>query len=338
MTSESIIPRIAQLCESGAFGANRFERCEPMADGHAGLTFGLDLRDDAGALRRYILKIGPPGVPRSGSTDIFRQAPLLRALHVAGLAVPDVVWASADEVDLGSPYIVMERLPGRTLIVWEPASSFLDSTVDLAALWIGAAAALAGIHRIPHQSLLAGWEGATTLGTELDRWQSLTRHSADPEWQAMLHRLAAALRRHMPPDEQRGLVHGDFQPGNILYDGGAITGIIDWDLAVIGPQGMDVGWLLMMADGECWAPEWQPAQVAPKRALLRAYADAGGTALEHSTWYQAFSHFRFGAIAGLNLKLHFSGKRVDAIWEKFASSVPILLRTGIEMLDGKGTK
>ena len=95
-----------------------------MEDGHAGLTFGFELVDPGGAaLGSYVLKTAPVGVTRRGNTDVFRQAPLMRALKQAGLPVPEVPWASPDEDLLGTPFLVMERMPGRVFLVWEPHAS-----------------------------------------------------------------------------------------------------------------------------------------------------------------------------------------------------------------------
>ena len=331
------LAKVARLFESPAFGERQVERLEPMADGHAGHAFGLDLRDRAGQASRHILKMGPPGVPRRGSADIFRQARLLYTLHVLGLGVPDIDWACADEDRLDAPFIVMRRLPGRSLIIWDPDPTFLAGEAALPDLWVAGARALADIHRVDHQVHLADWELATPLTMELERWASLVRHSQDPLWQGLLHQLGDELRATMPHDGPVGLVHGDFQPGNILYDDGCITGVIDWDLAMISSQGIDLGWYLMMADAECWDPQWQPVTTAPKQDLVRAYAEAGGPALSHIGWYQAFAHFRLGSIAGLNLKLHQGGRRQDAIWEKFALSIPSLLRAGLDILNQKDT-
>jgi aminoglycoside phosphotransferase (APT) family kinase protein len=231
----------------------------------------------------------------------------------------------------------MQRLPGRSLIIWEPDPVFLAPDAALVDLWVAGARALAAIHRVEHQVHLWGWEDATPLAAELERWASLVRHSQDPSWQDLLHQLCDRLRATMPSDGPVGLVHGDFQPGNILYEQGAITGVIDWDLAMIGSQGIDLGWYLMMADAERWDPGWRPVTTAPKQDLMRAYAQAGGPALSHVGWYQAFAHFRLGSIAGLNLKLHRNGRRQDAIWEKFALSVPSLLRAGLDILGRKDT-
>jgi len=329
---ESLFKRVAQLFATPAFDTQRVEQLVPMADGHAGHTFSLDLRDKAGRLTRHILKMGPPGVPRKGSADIFRQSALLKRLHAQGLPVPDIDWASAQEGALGAPFIIMRRLPGRSLIIWDPHPFFLAPGVDHCALWRDGARVLADIHRTEHRIHLADWEQDTSLASELDRWSSLIRHSEDSESRDLLGKLGQKLRAAMPSDEPIGLVHGDFQPGNILFQDGRISGVIDWDLAMIGPQGIDLGWYLMMADAACWDVAWRPVSSAPKEDLVRAYADAGGPALGHLDWYQAFAHFRFAAIAGLNLKLHRSGRRIDAIWERFAMSVPRLLSRGSELL------
>jgi aminoglycoside phosphotransferase (APT) family kinase protein len=307
----------------------------PMVDGHAGRTYGIDLRDKAGRLSRHIMKLAPAGVRRSGSTDIFRQVPLLDTLHGAGLPVPKICWASAEEEELGAPFIVMTRLPGRSYIIWEPDQSFASAPESLPCLWIDGAKALARIHGVDHRGLLGGWEAPTSLAEELDRWFALIRHSEDVSWRRMLAELSSALRSSMPGDAPVGLIHGDFQPGNILFTGGKISGVIDWDLAAIGPQGTDLGWYLMMADADSWDAEWRPVGAASRADILAAYAEAGGPALAELAWHQAFAQFRLGAIAGLNLKLHRTRRRLDAVWERFAISVPVLLRSAFDLLGGK---
>ncbi|TXL79577.1 phosphotransferase family protein [Vineibacter terrae] len=298
----------------------------PMADGHAGLTFGVDLAGAAGVAGRYILKLAPVGVPRRGSTDIYRQAPLLKALHASGLPVPAIRWASADDAALGSPFIIMERLPGRTFIVWEPDASFLETPALIPRLWTSGIESLADFHRLDWRAVLGGWEEPVTLESELARWTALVRHAEDAQWREACHDLADRLGGTMPTASPVGLVHGDFQPGNILFEQGRLAGVVDWDLAVIGPQGLDIGWYMMIADADAWHPQWRPHGPPPQADLIQAYRAAGGPALDRLAWHQAFAHFRMGAIAGLNLKLHRNGRRVDPTWERFALAIPSLLR------------
>ena len=60
---------------------SRVADLRPMEDGHAGLTFGFDVINNASeSLCSYVLKLAPAGVARRGNTDVYRQAPLLRGL------------------------------------------------------------------------------------------------------------------------------------------------------------------------------------------------------------------------------------------------------------------
>ena len=122
---DSLLARLQKFIESERGTGSRVTNLAAMEDGHAGLTFGFDLIDAADQpLGSYVLKLAPAGVTRRGNTDVYRQAPLLRALNAAGMPVPAVPWASPVDGALGTPFIVMDRLPGRVFLVWEPHGSF----------------------------------------------------------------------------------------------------------------------------------------------------------------------------------------------------------------------
>ena len=146
-------------------------------------------------------------------------------------------------------------------------------------------------------------------------------------------RLGTLLASCMPDEAPVGLMHGDFQPGNILYDNGRAGGLIDWELAAIGAQGLDLGWILMMIDAEAWHPGWRPVAPISTRDLIGAYRAAGGPAFRNMEWFQALSQYRLGSIACLNVKLHRTGKRRDDLWERFAPSIPFLFARGIELAE-----
>ena len=305
-----------------------------MEDGHAGLTFGFEVQAGSGASESYILKLAPVGVPRRGSTDVFRQAVLLRALHAAGLPAPALVWAAEDEAVLGTPFIVMERLPGRVFLSWNSDGALAGDDEAVRELWLQAVRALAGFHRLDWTRALADWEAPHTLDSELKRWHSLLSHAPEPHWLEAGQRVHRTLLATLPPEGPIGLIHGDYQPGNVLYEQGRLTGVIDWDLAGIGPQGTDIGWLLMMIDPAAWVDDWRPLAPLTRERLIQTYRDAGGTALENLAWFQAFAQFRLGAIAGLNVKLHRDGRRHDPIWERFALAVSSLFARAQELLEG----
>ncbi|MGA7994491.1 MAG: phosphotransferase family protein [Bradyrhizobium sp.] len=330
----SLADRVQRMVQSERGADVRVIHFGVMEDGHAGLTFGFDVVGaDGMPLGSYVLKMAPAGVVRRGNTDVYRQVPLLRALKRCGLPVPEVPWASPDEDQLGTPFLVMERLPGRVFVVWEPHASFLRDPAHVREIWLQAAGLLARVHLVDWRQVLRDWEKPRALPEELDRWTKLLRHAEDPDWHAAGAQLGTLLASRMPDEAPVGLVHGDFQPGNILFENGKAGGLIDWELASIGAQGLDLGWMLMMIDGLAWHPDWRPVAPISAGDLIGSYRQAGGPALLNLEWYQALAHYRLGAIACLNVKLHRTGKRPDALWERFAPSIPFLFARGIALAE-----
>jgi len=308
------------------------EGLKVMEVGHAGLTFGFRVveRSSARELARLVLKLSPPGVRRAGNTDVFRQAPLLRALHAAGLPVPDVPWSGDDETWFGTPFVMMQWLAGAPFFVWQPAEQFDRSPQAVALLWQQCIDALVHLHRFDWQRHLPAWERPTVLHDEITRWDRILAKAPDPAWLAAGQRVRDALLERMPPSPSAGLVHGDYQPGNVLYESGRLTGIIDWELASIGSSLLDVGWLMMLADPHSWQPDWRPlCPLTPQAIALRYGADPQAMA-----WWQALAGYRLGAIACLNVHLHRGGRRPDAVWERFALAIPVMFARAATLLRG----
>jgi aminoglycoside phosphotransferase (APT) family kinase protein len=81
------------------------------------------------------------------------------------------------------------------------------------------------------------------------RWFEVMTTSAipllDEDVRAEARRRAEALAELGPP-AATGLVHGDLAGGNVLWSGGVVAGVLDWDLATWGDPATDVaalgGW------------------------------------------------------------------------------------------------
>src|SRR6202050_5162722 len=198
----SLADRLQRLMESERGARARVTNFGSMEDGHAGLTFGFDLIDSGGApLGSYVLKTAPIGVTRRGNTDVFRQAPLMRALKQAGLPVPEVPWASPGEDLLGTPFLVMERMPGRVFLVWEPHASFSRDDARVRDLWLQAARLLARVHTVDWQRALPDWEQPQPLHEEVGRWKNVLRHAQDPHWLAAGTERGALLGARVPHED-----------------------------------------------------------------------------------------------------------------------------------------
>lgn len=327
----------------------------PMADGHGGLTFGFRVESAAGEpLDALVLRLAPAGVTRKGNTDVYRQAPLLRALHSAGLPVPPLRWAESGEEWFGVPFVMTALLPGRTFIGWEPHASFRAPGVG-AAVWRATAAALPGFHRFDWQTHLPDWAEPRPLRAEVEFWDPILARAPEPGWIAMGTTVREGLLASLPQDAPVGLLHGDYQPGNALFDftsseagtspeggpppeggaspdGGRLVAILDWELAGIGGQLLDIGWLQMMGDAESWHADYQSLNPVPVDELAAIYEEGMGRRFPSIPWFRALAGYRFGSIACLNVKLHRRGQRVDPLWERMAPSIPSLFARAEQLL------
>jgi aminoglycoside phosphotransferase (APT) family kinase protein len=338
------MPRAALDIDQVASGLRRYvrakcgahsdvENLKVMEAGHAGLTFGFDLvRANAGQRRALVLKLAPQGVRRAGNTDVYRQAPLLRALHAAGMAVPDVPFASDEEQWFGAPFIMMERLAGEPFFVWQPDSAFDKSEAAVAPLWEQTIDAMVALHRFDWQRHIPDWEAPRALAYELGYWEPVLTKAPDASWIASGRQVRDRLLASLPNNAPVGLVHGDLQPGNALFEQGHLTGMIDWELASIGARWLDVGWLMMLADRASWSEDWRPLCPLTPEQIATRYALAMAERGDALPWFQAFAGYRLAAIACLNVHLHRSGRRPDATWEHFADVIPQLFGRSRELL------
>lgn len=294
------------------------------SNGHSGLTFLFDLKHN-GQDQGYVLRLPPPGVRRSGNTDVYRQVPLLRTLYDHDLPVPTVPWACAEETWFGLPFMIMDRLPGRNFLVWDPDAAFARTPEVVAPLWQQTAQALAKFHRFDAQTHLADWQSPRSLATEIDFWQPIYEHAAQPEWVELGAGVQKLLHDSMPTEVPTGLVHGDFQPGNAMFNAQhKLTGIIDWELSHIGAQTLDIGWMMMAADPQMWHGDYCAVCPPPVTDILAAYEQALGRRVPDASWYQALGGYILASIACLNVKLHRKGQREDPLWESIALSIPTL--------------
>src|SRR5713101_5221091 len=304
--------------------------------GHAGLSFGFRVDYQEGSQPRnesLVMRLPPKGVKQSGNTDVLRQVPLLQALKRQGVPVPTVRWFGSDLRWFEVPYIMVERLPGRTFHVWEPDPSFDRSPQAVAGLYRQAARALAQVHKLDWQKELAGWEQPRSLETEIRFWDPILAKAAEPQWVTQGQEVRDLLLQSQPANPPIGLFHGDFQGSNFLFDGNTLVALLDWEISGIGGQLLDLGWLIVFTDLKSWHPVRGPIpSVPPAEELIAAYEESMQREAQGIAWYRALAGYRFGAISGFNVMLHRKGKRIDPEWELIAPSTSVLFARAKEML------
>jgi hygromycin-B 4-O-kinase len=149
-------------------------------------------------------------------------------------------------IDLGwlderHAYCISRLLPGRTL--QDLAEHEIEPTLEPTAQVL---ATIAGVDL--EDTISWGWFDAEGVGTS-PTWQDYLLDIPDvspaPDAsgldRAFIDRVFDELRWLAPLcHSPRRLVHGDFGSNNVLTDGHAITGVIDWDMAVYGDPLYDI--------------------------------------------------------------------------------------------------
>jgi aminoglycoside phosphotransferase (APT) family kinase protein len=245
---------------------------------------------DAAGPRALILRRAPAGAATraSGNPGLAAEAQLIRLAGAAGVPVPEVVLVLQPAHGLGDGF-VMQRLPGETL-----GRRVASAERNTLARQCGEA--LARIHALPVAELppLRSTQPRAEVA-HLRQWHA--RHdAARPVFQLALR----WLEDHAPADGVATLVHGDFRNGNLMVDlaapGGALVGVLDWELAHLGDPMADLGWLCVHS--------WRFGQLqrpvggfGALDALLAGYASAGGHAdRARLHWWQVLGSLRWGVI------------------------------------------
>lgn len=161
--------------------------------------------------------------PRHDGHDLATEFASLKAVHAAGLAVPEPLFCDASGDILDHPWLLMEFIEGSTHIPADEADTRIETM----------ARHLLGIHATPIAEL-------PDLPLVLDPVPELLEWlSGEARWAKLMEKL-----RRLGSAEHTGervLIHGDFWPQNIIWDdAGAIKAVIDWEDACIGDPNADV--------------------------------------------------------------------------------------------------
>ncbi len=194
-----------------------------LEGGSSSAVHRLTLRATNGAerlvvLRRYVLDwvLDEPWAPGNEALVLG----LISSAH-STLAAPELLAADLGGEQVGSPAVLMSALQGD--VVWHPA--------DVESWLRRLAEALPTIHALPVSPRLSDWAPYPPADSSLPpRW---TRYRS--AWET-----AIGCYYGLRPAGDRVFLHRDYHPGNVLWTGGTITGVVDWVSSCAGPPEEDV--------------------------------------------------------------------------------------------------
>ena len=192
------------LAEAVAPGA-RVTRLRRLVGGGTSDAYDVTLDRTPGRVVVKVFRDGDDTAPLEWSRLKFAQR--------VTMPVPEPIAADLESTWFGRPAIVMSRLTGRP----DVAPKDVDS-------WIGSLArALAELH----ETALDGAEGALTRPPLAETWRPPAgRHDS------LISRAVNAVTAHLPSlTSEHVFTHGDFNPSNVLWHRGRISGVVDWSAA-----------------------------------------------------------------------------------------------------------
>ena len=212
---------------------------KPISGGYSRVTARVDVRWSDGDEEKLILRMDPPpGKEGVFSSERDREWSVLQALWADGtVTIPRPRWYDTGE-HLGTKAIVMDFVEGTPLqLTLQPDGDFRPATD----IYLDVAATL---QRIPPKALPgeiehpADWDSAINSAIDIYGRGERGLVESDP----VIRYVTAWLRANKPPPVPLGVVHGDFQPGNILVAAGREPVVIDWEFTRIGDPREDVGY------------------------------------------------------------------------------------------------
>lgn len=217
----------------------------PLPGGVESAVHAVVVTDGGRASRPAVLKRR-----QDGAVDGTGEWAGLAAAAGAGVATPEPMAFDPDGRWFGVPALLMSRLPGAgDLHACGDERSLRQLAAALVAIHDGDGS---GLHQPPPPWLGDGPDDATPY--EAAVWERIAR---------------------LRPGVGAGtaLVHRDFHPGNVLWAGGRLTGVVDWEDAALGWPGEDLArcrWHLALLHGPDTA-----------RRFLAAYQAESGRLLPH---------------------------------------------------------
>lgn len=286
-------------------------------------------------------------VPVFPTYDLGAQFDVMRLVERnSDVPVPHTLWIEQGDEALGAPFFVMERVEGRVppdVLPYNMESWLLDADIsDQQALQAVAVEILAKLHSID----LSG-EDTSFLVPDGPGDTALRRHFAAErgyyEWVSGPTRIPVIedafewLEQRWPADEgDTVLCWGDARIGNMIFDGFSPVAVLDWEMASLGPRGIDLGWMSFLHTFfEFIAHQFEmPGMPGFMRIgdLAAAYERLTGVAVTDLQWYEVYAALRHASVmARIHARrVHFG----EAEWPDDPDGIVMHAPVLREMLDG----
>jgi aminoglycoside phosphotransferase (APT) family kinase protein len=292
------VDRLAQYLDANVEGFAGPLRVEQFKGGQSNPTFLLTTPG-----KRYVLRRKPPGKLLPSAHAVDREYRVITALRQAHIPV---AWSWAlcmDDSVIGTAFYVMDYVEGRVL--WDQSLPGM-SRGERAAIYDEMNRVIAALHQVDYNAIGLGDYGkpGNYLERQISRWTKQYRASETEKIDAM-EKLIEWLPRHIPPQEQTSVVHGDYRLDNVIFHPTEprILAVLDWELSTLGHPLADFSYHCMywrLTPGEfrgIGGLDLPALGIPTEEEYVAAYRRrTGRTRIEHWDYYMAYNMFRLAGI------------------------------------------
>jgi aminoglycoside phosphotransferase (APT) family kinase protein len=216
---------LRQLIDTLAPGG-RVLRYRPLRGGVSASVYLVHLEADNGQRRAVVLRRYDSRWHRADPAACTREFKVLQELEARSFPAPRPVLLEQQGGPFGAPTIVITRLPGRPVLRTTDLEDYVYQIADL----------LAQLHRLPVDRAQFLPDQAALLSKALAN----RTIADDPLEPGLRQTVLAAWPAVSESRTSTALLHGDYWPGNLVWQRGHLTGVVDWEDARLGDPARDV--------------------------------------------------------------------------------------------------
>jgi aminoglycoside phosphotransferase (APT) family kinase protein len=245
---------------------------------------------------RWVMRRPPRGDILPTAHDVLREYLVLSALSSTGVRSPRPVIACDDPLVMGAPFYLMERIEG--VVMRDELPSQFDALTERRRISQEMVDSLVELHSVDWQSINLAGKPQGFLERQLRRWTGQLDLTL-PHTRNLpgIQEVTQWLQRHLPPQSDASVVHGDFKLDNVMFaqdPPARLVAIFDWEMATLGDPLTDLGWFLSY-----WGPTGDPPEVEPegshfitqqegflaREEMLALYEEKTGRKMTHFPFY-----------------------------------------------------
>ena len=255
------------------------------------------------------LRIPPTTAPESRDDGILREWRIIDALDGTDVPHTRAIAMCEDKSVLGRAFYLMGFVDGWSPMGIERRQWPAPFDTDLEARAGLAYQLVEGIGLLSKVDWKA--KGLEDLGRpdgfherQVDRWTTFLERIKGRELPG-LDEASAWLRAHRPIDYIPGLMHGDYQFANVMFENGAparLAAIVDWEMGTVGDPKLDLAWVVQSWPDDTTAPAERDSgyvdmQGMPSRTqVLDHYADISGRQVDDIDYYVVLAKWKLAIV------------------------------------------